>query len=60
MLPSLSAATFECGRPQIVFEGGRCQIVIEPKPWTIESLVGSFKVVDAHLQILALGQTEES
>ena len=46
MLPSLSAATFECGRPQIVFEGGRCQIVIEPKPWTIETLVGGLKVVD--------------
>ena len=31
MLPSLSARTFECGRPQIVFEGGRCQTVIELK-----------------------------
>ena len=31
MLSSLSAGTFDCGRPQIVFEGGRCQVVIEPK-----------------------------
>ena len=28
MLSSLSAGTFECGRPQIVFERGRCQVVI--------------------------------
>jgi len=33
MLPSLSAGKFEAGRPQIVFEGGECRIVIviEPK-----------------------------
>ena len=31
MLSSLSAGTFECGRPQIVFERGRYKIVIEPK-----------------------------
>jgi len=31
MLPSLSAGTFECGRPQIVFERGRSEIVIEAK-----------------------------
>ena len=31
MLPSLSAGTFEGGRPQIVFERGECQVVIEPK-----------------------------
>ena len=31
MLPSLSAGTFECGRPQIVFECSWCAITIEPK-----------------------------
>jgi hypothetical protein len=31
MLSSLSAGTLECGRPQIVFERGRCKTVIEPK-----------------------------
>ena len=31
MLSSLSAGTFECGRPQIVFERGRYKIVIKPK-----------------------------
>ena len=32
MLPSLSAGTFECGRPQIVFERGiGIVVVIEPK-----------------------------
>ena len=32
MLPSLSAGTFECGRPQIVFERGIViVVVIEPK-----------------------------
>ena len=32
MLPSLGAGTFECGRPQIVFERGiGIVVVIEPK-----------------------------
>ena len=31
MLPSLSAGTFECGRPQIVFECSWCAITIEPQ-----------------------------
>ena len=31
MLSSLNAGTLECGRPQIVFERGRCKTVIEPK-----------------------------
>ena len=28
MLPSLSAGTFECGRPQIVFEGGIVFVIV--------------------------------
>ena len=29
MLPSLSAGTFECGRPQIVFECNWCAIAVD-------------------------------